>query len=60
MCIGQNFANTEMAYVLVRILQKYKSIEFRGNRAAQLRTAEMVAKPSIGVPLAMYEAADDE
>jgi len=59
-CIGQNFANTEIAYTMVRILQKYKAIEYRGDRADQRRTADIVSRPSQGVPLALYEAADDE
>lgn len=45
---------------MVRILQKYKAIEYRGDWAAQRRTADMVSRPSQGVPLALYEAADDE
>ncbi|KAH7029323.1 cytochrome P450 [Microdochium trichocladiopsis] len=59
-CIGQNFANTEIAYTLVRFLQKYRAIEFRGDWSAQLRTADVVARPSMGVPLVLHEAADDE
>ncbi|KAI0903945.1 cytochrome P450 [Ustulina deusta] len=30
-CVGQNFALSEMAYCLVRIVQKYERVEYRGD-----------------------------
>ncbi|KAI0161147.1 cytochrome P450 monooxygenase CYP539B5 [Hypoxylon sp. FL1284] len=54
-CVGQNFAMTEMAYCMVRILQKYDRIEYRGDWHAQRHEAEVVGKPSQGVKIAMYE-----
>ncbi|KAH8907051.1 cytochrome P450 [Coniochaeta sp. PMI_546] len=54
-CVGQNFAMTEMAF-LVRILQKYERIEYRGDWHAQYHKAEIVGAPGHGVPVAFYEA----
>ncbi|POR33519.1 Cytochrome P450 [Tolypocladium paradoxum] len=54
-CIGQNFALTEMAYTLVRLLQKYERIEYRGDWNAQFHKAEIVGCPGHGVPIALYE-----
>ncbi|KAL7627839.1 hypothetical protein AAE478_002034 [Parahypoxylon ruwenzoriense] len=54
-CVGQNFAMTEMAYCMVRILQKYDRLEYRGDWHAQLHEAEVVGKPSQGVRVALYE-----
>ncbi|OIW27278.1 cytochrome P450 [Coniochaeta ligniaria NRRL 30616] len=55
-CVGQNFAMTEMAFCLVRILQKYERIEYRGDWHAQYHKAEIVGAPGHGVPVALYEA----
>ncbi|KAI1482004.1 cytochrome P450 [Daldinia eschscholtzii] len=54
-CVGQNFAMTEMAYCMVRILQKYEHIEYRGNWYAQQIETEIVGKPKQGVKVALYE-----
>ncbi|KAI2637248.1 cytochrome P450 monooxygenase CYP539B5 [Hypomontagnella submonticulosa] len=54
-CVGQNFAMTEMAYCMVRILQKYDGLEYRGDWHAQRHEAEIVGKPSQGVNVALYE-----
>ncbi|KAI1762067.1 cytochrome P450 monooxygenase CYP539B5 [Hypoxylon sp. FL1150] len=54
-CVGQNFAMTEMAYCMVRILQKYERLEYRGDWYAQQHEAEVVGKPSQGVHIALYE-----
>ncbi|PHH92122.1 hypothetical protein CDD83_8795 [Cordyceps sp. RAO-2017] len=54
-CIGQNFALTEMAFTLVRLLQKYERVEYRGNWSAQFHKAEIVGCPGHGVPVAFYE-----
>jgi cytochrome P450 len=55
-CIGQNFAQTEMAYVLVRILQRYERLEYRGDWHEQFHKAEIVGTPGCGVPVALFEA----
>ncbi|KAI8628242.1 cytochrome P450 [Xylariaceae sp. FL1651] len=54
-CVGQNFALTEMAYCIVRILQKYDRLEYRGDWEAQKHEAEIVGKPSDGVHVALYK-----
>ncbi|KAI0813586.1 cytochrome P450 [Xylaria sp. FL0064] len=53
-CVGQNFALTEMAYCLVRIIQQYSRLEYRGDWRAQKHRAEIVGTPSEGVPVALY------
>ncbi|CAJ2514053.1 Uu.00g021720.m01.CDS01 [Anthostomella pinea] len=53
-CVGQNFAMTEMAYCMVRILQKYDGLEYRGDWHAQKHEAEVVGKPSQGVNVALH------
>ncbi|PSR87051.1 cytochrome P450 alkane hydroxylase [Coniella lustricola] len=55
-CVGQNFAMTEMAYCLVRLLQKYDRLEYRGDWHAQVHKAEIVGCPGDGVPVAFHEA----
>ncbi|KAK7723725.1 hypothetical protein SLS64_000054 [Diaporthe eres] len=55
-CVGQNFAMTEMAFALVRILQKYDRVEYRGDWYAQYHKAEIVGCPGEGVPVAFHEA----
>ncbi|KAI1281645.1 cytochrome P450 monooxygenase CYP539B5 [Xylaria sp. FL0933] len=55
-CPGQNFAMTEMAYCIVRMLQKYDRIEYRGDWHAQQDNAAVVSRPALGVPVAFYEA----
>ncbi|KAK5989106.1 Cytochrome P450 52A1 [Cladobotryum mycophilum] len=55
-CIGQNFAMTEMAFIMVRLLQKYGRIEYRGDWAAQFYKTDLVGRPGQGVPVALYEA----
>ncbi|KAK8006485.1 cytochrome P450 [Apiospora marii] len=57
-CVGQNFAMTEMAYFLVRILQRYERLEYRGDWEAQLHQADIVGRPSLGVPVALFEAGE--
>ncbi|KAK8086918.1 cytochrome P450 [Apiospora phragmitis] len=55
-CVGQDFTMTEMAYFMVRILQRYERLEYRGDWEAQLHKADIVARPSLGVPVALFEA----
>jgi cytochrome P450 len=59
-CVGQNFALTEMAYSLVRMLQRYESVEYRGNWEAQFHKAEIVGTPGCGVPIALYEPKEEK
>lgn len=73
-CIGQNFAITEVAFcskqfsvvprhqqntnereTVVRLLQKYERVEYRGDWNAQYHKAELVGCPGQGVPVAFYE-----
>lgn len=41
---------------VVRILQKYDRVEYRGDWFAQYHKAEIVGCPGDGVPVAFYEA----
>ncbi|KAH6646878.1 cytochrome P450 [Truncatella angustata] len=54
-CVGQNFAMTEMAYVVVRILQKYDRLEYCGDWSAQSHVAEVVGRPGEGVRVKLWE-----
>lgn len=40
---------------MVRILQKYDRLEYRGDWHAQKHEAEVVGRPSRGVKVALYE-----
>ncbi|KAH8677480.1 cytochrome P450 [Xylariales sp. PMI_506] len=55
-CIGQNFAMTEMAYFMVRMLQKYERLEYRGDWSKQLIKADLIGRPKYSVTIALYEA----
>ena len=55
-CVGQQFALTEMAYVLVRIVQRYERLETRDEYDAQFHKVEIVGTPGRGVKVAMFEA----
>ncbi|KAK3674557.1 hypothetical protein LTR78_005643 [Recurvomyces mirabilis] len=50
-CIGQQFALTELAYTVVRILQTFDRIECRMDEAPLLRT-DIVLQPAKGVHVA--------
>ncbi|KOS21929.1 Cytochrome P450 52A13 [Escovopsis weberi] len=54
-CIGQNFALTEMAFCLIRMAQKFERIEYRGDWAAQSLQADIIGTPALGVPVAFFE-----
>ncbi|KJZ72006.1 hypothetical protein HIM_08567 [Hirsutella minnesotensis 3608] len=54
-CIGQNFALTEMAFCLVRLAQRFEKIEYRGDWKAQFRQTELIGTPGLGVPVALFE-----
>ncbi|KAI6360269.1 hypothetical protein MCOR25_006769 [Pyricularia grisea] len=58
-CVGQNFAMTEMAYILVLLFQKYERIEYCGDWDAQYHKAEIVGAPGQGVPVTFYPANDE-
>ncbi|KAI0602244.1 cytochrome P450 [Biscogniauxia sp. FL1348] len=58
-CPGQNFALTEMSYCIVRMLQKFDRIEYRGDWHAQQEQTDVISRPSLGVPVAFFEALDE-
>lgn len=51
---------TELTLVVVRFLQKYDRLEYRGNWSEQVLKAEIVGAPGHGVPIALREAVDGE
>jgi cytochrome P450 len=58
-CIGQQFALTEMGYTIVRMLQRYERIEnFMGNvdGGEPCLKAEIVLQPGQGVRVGFFEA----
>ncbi|KAM0459277.1 hypothetical protein ACHAO4_002671 [Trichoderma viride] len=58
-CIGQNFALTEMAFCLVRLAQQYERIEYRGDWAAQKLQVDLIGTPALGVPMALYKPGEE-
>ncbi|KAI0125410.1 cytochrome P450 [Xylariales sp. AK1849] len=54
-CVGQNFALTEMAYCVVRILQKYDRLEYCGDWHMQHHEAEIVGRPGLGVKVKLRQ-----
>jgi len=55
-CIGQQFALTEMAYTLVRLFQRYESVEnLMGDEHPGLH-ADVVLTPSKPVRVVLREA----
>jgi cytochrome P450 len=59
LCVGQQFALTEMAYTVVRILQKYDRVECRMD-APPPRKTDIVLQPADGVQVAFFEAAKEK
>ncbi|OTA86769.1 hypothetical protein M434DRAFT_81844 [Hypoxylon sp. CO27-5] len=58
-CIGQQFALTEMAYVLTRIFQRYERVEsfmHEVDGGKPKLKAEIVIQPGDGVRVALWEA----
>ncbi|KAI9869682.1 MAG: hypothetical protein M1830_005221, partial [Pleopsidium flavum] len=55
-CIGQQFALTEMGYTIVRILQRFERVERRWKDGEQFLKAEIVLQPGAGVKVAFWEA----
>ncbi|PWW73352.1 cytochrome P450 52A5 [Tuber magnatum] len=49
-CIGQQFALTEMSYVLVRMFQRFESVESRQTEE-QYQNCDIVVSPGAGVPV---------
>ena len=47
---------TEMAYVMVRLAQRFERVEYRGNWREQFHKVEIVGTPGQGVKVALYEA----
>jgi hypothetical protein len=45
---------------VVRLLQKYQRLEYRGDWHAQFHKAEIVGAPGHGVPVAFFEAEEGE
>ncbi|KAI5867046.1 cytochrome P450 52A11 [Durotheca rogersii] len=59
-CIGQQFALTEMAYVLTRVFQRYERVEnlmYEIDGGKPKMKAEIVIQPGDGVKVALWEAA---
>lgn len=46
--------------LVVRLLQKYERLEYRGDWHAQFHKAEIVGAPGHGVPVAFFEADENE
>ncbi|KAF1817014.1 putative cytochrome P450 [Eremomyces bilateralis CBS 781.70] len=59
-CVGQNFALTEMAYVMVRLVQRYERLEGRDDWDSQYHKVEIVGTPGRGVKIAMFEPTDEK
>jgi cytochrome P450 len=55
-CVGQHFALTEMAYVMVRLCQRIARMEYRGDWESQFHKVEIVGTPGRGVRVALWEA----
>jgi cytochrome P450 len=54
-CIGQQFALTEMQYTIVRIFQKFEKLEIRMRDEEQFLKAEVVLAPGGGVWVGLRE-----
>lgn len=55
-CIGQQFALTEMAYTIVRILQRFDRVEYRSPEPFIPIKAEIISQPAFPVQLAFFSA----
>ncbi|KAK2591120.1 hypothetical protein QQS21_011183 [Conoideocrella luteorostrata] len=55
-CVGQNFALTEMAFCLVRLAQRFERLEYRGDWHAQRLRADIIGTPALEVPIALFQA----
>lgn len=54
-CIGQNFALTQMSYTVVRIFQHFGRLERRFRDEQQLLRTEVVMSPANEVRVAFWE-----
>ncbi|KIW05674.1 uncharacterized protein PV09_03537 [Verruconis gallopava] len=55
LCVGQQFALTEMAYTITKILQKYERVENRMSAPPKWKS-DIVLQPAEGVQIAFYAA----
>jgi cytochrome P450 len=56
-CVGQQFALTEMGYVLCRLFQRYERVEsFADDGGKPVLKAEITLQPGNGVHVAFWEA----
>ena len=55
-CIGQQFALTEVGYTIVRILQRFERVDRYWKDGEQLLKAEIVLQPGAGVRVGFWEA----
>lgn len=53
-CIGQQFALTEMAYTITRILQRFSKFSYRGGGHPGMKT-DIVLAPASPVKVALYK-----
>jgi cytochrome P450 len=51
-CLGQQFALTEMQYVLVRLFQNFDKVDYRGTEE-QYERCEVILSPGAGVKVSM-------
>lgn len=58
-CIGQQFALTEMAYVLTRLFQRYERVDDCVGPIPPALKSEIVLQPGGGVRVAFWEARGD-
>ena len=59
-CIGQQFALTEMAYTIVRILQRFETVQPLWTEGEQRIKCEIVASPPNGVKVGFWEVGSEE
>ena len=56
-CLGQQFALTEAAYCLVRMLQRFENIEWAGPQGKPAKRLTLTMCPKHGVPVYLTESA---
>ena len=57
-CIGQQFALAEMGYTVVRILQRFETVQRYWADGEQFLKAEIVLQPGAGVRVGFWEAGE--
>ncbi|KAI9810352.1 MAG: hypothetical protein M1827_006319 [Pycnora praestabilis] len=55
-CIGQQFALTEIGYTIVRILQRFETVDTRMADNEQFMTTNIVLQPGAGVRVGLWES----